>query len=833
MRSDSLRTRLAVGTALAGAMLAGYGRAMAGTCVSTVNPAICAGPVSPTTDTTQTITFNGTVIQAVTSPGFGINTAAGDAIDLTGSGSFNDQNGSTITGASSGLRALNAGAAALTITTTGTVTGASHFGLYAANTAGTDLTINAAAVIGHTTGLYAFNGGTGATAVTITGAVTGQTVGSTGRESGIGVDVENSAAATGALTINTSQVTGAAGGVTAVDRGKGSISVTATGMVTGTTNNGIQVYNLQGPSATVMVTSTGGAKGAVAGISVSGAQPLPISITNQGLVSNLSGLSTDVAISTTGYGAVTLNNSGTITGVVNLTNETNTVNLSAGSVTGTINTGSGVSTVNFNGGSLTGAINMGGGGQGGNVVNLTNLTSANLSGATHINGGSSGFLTLSNVQYKGGSLTADDTSKGVNLLSGWSAINLDDGTQFTLTGGLSLGIGGLVAIDSSSTLLAGGGVNPTIVGRVDNAGAIDLSNGGVFGNGLTIQGTFRQESTGNLIIGVSPTAIDLVTVTGNTTLGGTVTFAFAPGTYALSRRSFLTSSTLNGSSFATVAATGTPAGFNVAVGYTATDAQLILNMPKCVLGGVSYLCSGAISPTTDTTQTLTYTGPVTSGTTAAGFGISTQNGDAIDINVANGGGTFRDDNSSTIKGAVRGVYVHNTGTGAFALTTSGPVTGLSADGIKALNAASATDLTIKAAAVSGQTYGVNATNNGSGALNVTTTGAVTAATDIGIQAVDGLASTGNLTVNTASVFGTGIGVLAYNRGSGSLSITSSGDVSKADSAVFARTNQLTGYIPNYSLFAINGAAGRDLTVHVASVGAGRMSGGQETTAFTP
>lgn len=98
--------------------------AFAGSCTTSMNIATCTG-ASTLMDTTQYITD----AEATTVAGFGLVPSAGHGISLTGnvfySGniSFTDANASTITGAFSGIRARHNGSGALSVISTGAVTG--------------------------------------------------------------------------------------------------------------------------------------------------------------------------------------------------------------------------------------------------------------------------------------------------------------------------------------------------------------------------------------------------------------------------------------------------------------------------------------------------------------------------------------------------------------------------------------------------------------------------------------------------------------------------------------------------------------------------------------
>ena len=96
---------------------------------------------------TTTITRSDTPLVVETDDSFSIVTTSGPALDLQGTNgtTFTDNFNSTITGATDGIKALNYGTGALSVTATGDVTGTSGSGIDADNnTKGTDLTVSAA-----------------------------------------------------------------------------------------------------------------------------------------------------------------------------------------------------------------------------------------------------------------------------------------------------------------------------------------------------------------------------------------------------------------------------------------------------------------------------------------------------------------------------------------------------------------------------------------------------------------------------------------------------------------------------------------------------------------
>ncbi|RWN44658.1 MAG: autotransporter outer membrane beta-barrel domain-containing protein [Mesorhizobium sp.] len=156
-----------------------------------------------------------------------------------------------VTGGRYGIFASNDGSGATSIiATTAAVAGSSEDGIYATNgTTATDLTVSAAAVSGKG-GIAVTNNGTGFTSVTATGLVTGA--------SNNGIDAYTDGAG---LTVSAAAVNGGFAGISAQNNGTGATSVTATGTVTGTADNGIDAYTT-GTGLTVnAVAVTGGTNG--------------------------------------------------------------------------------------------------------------------------------------------------------------------------------------------------------------------------------------------------------------------------------------------------------------------------------------------------------------------------------------------------------------------------------------------------------------------------------------------------------------------------------------------------------------------------------------------
>jgi autotransporter family porin len=164
-----------------------------------------------------------------------------------------------------------------------------------------------------------------------------------------------------------------------------------------------------------------------------------------------------------------------------------------GSVVGDVDTGNGSDTLAVTGGTLNGSLTMGSGEN--NQALIENVSLANTRHITTA-GGAGSTLSFSNIDASGGSFSGDDLSKGVNLGAGWSTLNFYK-TRWTLTDNLKLAHS-TINIDRDSTLFAGNNVNPLLSGATDdsllvnNAGTLDLSNGGAASNLLTINGTLAS-----------------------------------------------------------------------------------------------------------------------------------------------------------------------------------------------------------------------------------------------------------------------------------------------------------------------------------------------------
>jgi uncharacterized protein with beta-barrel porin domain len=289
MSPSALRRRVLLSGSMLAAAAVGYGRRAYGAvgCVPTVAPNYqCSGAnVTP-----QTINADNAAVSTVA--GFSVNTPAGDAISITGDGalSYTDTNASPLTatggialvvrsvgddvgtstpgsvtintnGALSGLYGINAhnyGTGVLTLTANGDVTGTGGYGvgINAYNShAGTNLTVTTGAgttVSGVNDGINGANFGRGALTITANGNVTGGTA-------GFGIIAENYGTALSVSTGAATTVSGGSFGIFASNNGTGALTITANGNVTGTINDGISARNgaFGTPAGTDLTVSTG------------------------------------------------------------------------------------------------------------------------------------------------------------------------------------------------------------------------------------------------------------------------------------------------------------------------------------------------------------------------------------------------------------------------------------------------------------------------------------------------------------------------------------------------------------------------------------------------
>lgn len=232
--------------------------------------------------------------------------------------------GSEVTGSIHGIRGgRNYGSGDLIITADGKVTGRQADGISADNrSSAVNLTVKtgtASAIIGYSNGINANNSGSGDLTITAYGVVEGTTRN--------GITAFNSGNSKN-LTITTgagSDVKGADDAIVARNSGSGTLAITVDGDATGTIGNGIRAYNSAGASLLISVGATGLVQGLEAGIYANSSLGQDIAITIDGAVRNITGATTGLAIRAAG-GPASIDNNGQLIGTLALSASADTLN---------------------------------------------------------------------------------------------------------------------------------------------------------------------------------------------------------------------------------------------------------------------------------------------------------------------------------------------------------------------------------------------------------------------------------------------------------------------------------------------------------------------------
>lgn len=659
--------------------------------------------------------------------------------------------GSSVLGDAYGILVANQGSGALSVTANGDVTGNTYSGIVARNVTGTDLTVSTGSgsyIWGSGSGIAAYNFGSGAVSITANGSVTALST---------GIHAINDVSGTG-VTVATgegSTVEGGALGIQAYNFGTGALTVEANGEVTGDFSFGIAARNY-GTDLTVTTGTGSDVYGGSTGLSAlnrgSGALTMTVDgdVTGSGFAGiGASNFGTDVTV-TTGEDTVV---SGGWVGIGVYNGGTGELSITAnGSVAGQLVKG-------IDGVNKAAATNM---------MISTGADSEIYGRRTGIEAKNYGSGVLSILadgvvtgsQYYGiaarnyGTNLTVTTGAGSEVYGGKSGIiadNFGSGSLSITADGSVTGkqTYGIFALNYGTDLTVTAGADSTVTGinsgiQADNRGTGELS--------VTANGSVSGQGAGVLAINrQSGTDLTVTTGPGSSAVGGSVGInAVNLGTGALT---LTAGGEVNGLS-----------GFGITTRNYGTDLTITLGAGSEVYGKIDGIStynrgSGALTMSVDGDVV----GGVLYGISALGYGT--------DLNVTVGG-------DADVSGASRGISVGNIGTGALSLTADGHVSG-TGEGINAYNFGNATNMTIDAGAgsyIHGEGSGIRAQNNGSGALSITADGEVTGSQYYGILA--GNHGT-DLTVTTgeeSSISGGKFGIALLNDGTGALALTVNGDV---------------------------------------------------------
>ncbi len=663
---------------------------------------------------------SGANIEVTTDNTFSVNTPAGIALSITGTGalSYTDTNGSDLITASAanyglnvdssgnapdltpgsvfiqtngdisgggGVNAVSGGSGSIQVTTTGTVTGTSANGMnIIVGVNGNDLEVNAGQVTGQVFGIVTSNSGSGDTVITTNGVVTGVTQS--------GIRANNASTTTGNLT------------VTAND------DVISYDSVADTGNNGIDVVN----SGTGNTTVTAG---------------------------NVTGRNNGIIADNQTAGNLTVTSTGTVNAVIN-----DGINAVNGVSTGDLTVNANVVTGGQNG------INTSNVGTGNTEITATGaVTGTANNGINAVNGATAGSLTIETAAVTGGQFgiatsnsgtgSTTITTNGVVTGTGQSGIRANNATATT----------GALTVTANADVISTGnnGID------VDNTGTGNTTVNAINVTGLRHGITAENRTAGNLII----------TTTGNVVGNGAA---------------------YNGINAVNSANTG----------------DITVNANVVTGGQHGIATSNAGTGDTQITATGTVTG-------TANNGINAVNGaTAGDLTVE----------TAAVTGGQYGIATSNSGTGNTEITATGTVIGTTNNGINAVNGVTAGDLIVETAAVTGGQYGIATSNSGTGDTEITATGLVTGTANNGINAVNG-ATAGDLTVETAAVTGGQFGVITSNSGTGSTTITTNGVVTATNNSGI-RANNAAGTTVNLTITANESVTGGNHGIDAENNGTG-------------
>ena len=807
MNKRSFRARLAMGTALAGLAMYGYGprRAYAGTCTLAivVGPDSCSGAATAA-DTTQT--FNSTDV--VMQDGFGIDTSAtgGTALDITNVDGgdpgliITDDFAADIIGATNGLLATSYDGS-LTISLTGSVTGQTQAGISVYNATG-DTDITAATVSGGNGGIFALHQGSGAVSITTTGAVTGG--------GGNGIEVDTGITSSSVTIDAQAGATGDGAGITVAHDGPsatGSVSITASGAVTGTAGDGIYATSGGDTSAmTINVTGTVGGGQQGIGANHDGTGDLFIAVVGDVLGEEAQGIQAvssgqDMTINVTG--AATSNGVDVADDAITaINNGTGLLSVNAGSVAA--DSGDGVDvTSGVNAGAMS-------------VFVESDVTAGQVGiRADHDGTGNLSITVDGTITADDDGIFADSSVNGDNLIINVAGDVVSNGTSVTDDGISAFTAGaGVLSVDVVGNVTAAGGNGVAV--ETLSADGLSVSVGGDVSGGVSGIDAYHG--------GVSTDGGDL-----SISVGGAVTGGTGYGIYARTN-AFSRNMTVEATGPVTGYVDGVRAlhlgGFDISVTTGAVTGQTghgIYAEGQLDAGTLTILATGDVSGNLngieaqslgDGDLSITATGAVSG---ATGDGIRAGNNVSFGQNLII-------DAQGDVSGGDDGIDADNDGEGALIITTGGAVSGTAGYGIYADNSADGTDLTIDAQGdVSGSGNGIAAFNFGTGALSITTGGVVTGAAGEGIDASNSATGT-DLTIQAdGDVAGATRGVSAVNNGTGDLSVTGGGTIAGGSADGVYASNGAAGGALTIDLQGAVSSGGADDGIDARNSGAGGLS----------
>jgi hypothetical protein len=680
-----------------------------------------------------------------------------------------------VTGDLFGIYAINYGSGALTIDTAD-VTGTEYVGILAVNlTAGTDLSITSSGTVsGGEDGIYALNFGTGALTIN-TNNVTG-----IGHDGIYAVNVNG----TDMSISSTGTVTGDEDGVHALNYGSGSLTISVAN-VTGTDGHGIDAYSGYAGVLAGVLSAEGGSN--------SGDIHAPAPAAN---------------LSITATGTVT----GGDDGIHAINYSTGALTIDANNVSG--NGHDGIFAVNVYGTDLT--------------ISATGLVSGLEDGIHGLNYGS-GALTISAVDVS----ATDDN--GIDANNGYASVAIG-----SLTPGAQSNCGPVFAprpVPTDLTIIATGTVSGGQTGidaRSFGTGAVTIKAVDV--TGTASYGIYATNSTAGTNLSV--------TSTGHVSGYSTGILAANQGSGALT----INADSVNSSASIAISASGgangtdvsvnttgliTSAGTGIHVNNTGTGTTTINADGDVDAGGIGIYAGNSAA---GSSLTIDMTGDLSSG--SHGVFAYHQGSGSLGINVdsvtsLSGTGVFaRTSTTSTgfslnatghVSASGIGIYADNLGYGSTNLDLAA-VTSAASDAVRVRSASTTTDVSVMATgSIAGAYDGVDVLSYGSGSLTVSVADVNGNGTySYGITASLGSSGTDLTVTASGTVSGGQGGISVSNQGSGAVTITA-GDVTGGTAdGIRARTNY-SGTGTDLTITTTDTVTGQDSGIDARNNGTGSLS----------
>lgn len=176
------------------------------------------------------------------------------------------------------------------------------------------------------------------------------------------------------------------------------------------------------------------------------------------------------------------------------------------------------------------------------IGSIAGAGTVSLNSYTLTAGGLNTNTTVSGVITGTGGLTKTGTGTltltGVNTYSGATTVSAGTLLVGSSSSESTAVIAGSASVASGATL-AGYGTVGALGATLTNSGTVSPGNNSI--GTLSVGGAYVQNSGSNLAIGLTPTTNDLLAVTGQATLAGTLTVSGSSGTYSPTRYTLVTS----------------------------------------------------------------------------------------------------------------------------------------------------------------------------------------------------------------------------------------------------------------------------------------------------